>query len=77
MRYRLRTLLILLAVPPPALAVMWWAARWVSLNWHGIEDVVLLTIVLLAFAAFPVAIWGLGYGAIAGIPWLVKRSQRR
>ena len=54
MRYRLRTLLILLAVLPPAIAVVWWAnidAGWILpdvLFLAGVLALLLLALTALA-----------------------------
>ena len=44
MRYRLRTLLILLAILPPVLAAGWWL-------WH-VSAILVVWIVAMAFLAF-------------------------
>jgi hypothetical protein len=46
MRYRLRTLLIVLALGPPVLAGVWFAWTWIS------EDAALATPLLLGFGGY-------------------------
>jgi membrane associated rhomboid family serine protease len=62
MRYRLRTLLIVLAVGPPVLATLWWAVR--NVTFPEFRDIAvaaealggaMLGVVLLAFVAARIA----------------------
>ena len=55
LRYRLRTLLIVLAIGPPVLAAAWFAAVWVNSN----LQVALVTLLLVSIyvAGVALALW--------------------
>jgi hypothetical protein len=58
MRYRLRTLLILLTVLPPVLALCWWYWQW----WRW--AVVVLALTCLMDVTLPLSILFHGFGAL-------------
>jgi len=53
MRYRLRTLVIVLTLAPPLLAAVWWAWSWSAANTNGLRvlaPVVTVPIVVIVYA---------------------------
>ena len=58
MRYRLHTLLILMAVLPPVLAVVWWMFS----DWRAVVFVLVLT--CLMDITLPLSILGHGFAAL-------------
>src|SRR4051812_15512019 len=77
MRYRLRTLVILTAVGPPALALVWWS--WLWLNGHRPHST-LLAVFLIADATawiiWPFLWWSELVQMVCG-PDLLRPSRRK
>jgi len=67
-RYKLRTLLILVGVLPPALAGAWFV-------WWHVGIVRLLAFVVLPTATCVLGLW-LAYSAVTAMAWLVEKTIR-
>jgi hypothetical protein len=67
MQYRLRTLLILLGIVPPVLAVAWWARLWAALHTRELR-------VLAVVFAVPILAIAYGVGRILVLTTLPSRQ---
>jgi hypothetical protein len=63
MRYRLRTLLIVLALGPPVLAIVWWTLIWLGAD--GIVTLVGILVGLLFAAVSALVRWKASHQTIA------------
>jgi len=74
MRYRLRTLMVLLAVGPPALAVVWWAG--VSLSSQSWSTMRFTSLGIIAFLLMGILGAIVAATAVAVVVLLVGRGER-